>query len=412
MQKRKLFLITENFPFGRGEAPFILPELPHLCENFDVTIVYKNTEDVITSEIDEDINVHRFSLVRGKKLLLKFPRLLFMRDFYREISRIIKSKKSILGCIADSALTMTYANGFFSFLKSNGIFENVDESTIFYSYWNNYGAYALVKNQKILKGATVISRMHGFDLYNERNAHGRQPLKEIAHKRLEKCIFACEFAKDYYVNNFTNGSEEKCEVAYLGTQRNDRTERSQDGVFRLFSCSNVIPLKRVDMIVRALKEIDAIEIEWTHAGDGESLQEVREIAKNLIDGKQNVTYNFLGYTDNSEIKKWYSEKNVDCFISLSETEGGVPVSIMEACAAGIPVISTDVGGCAEIVSEKTGVLIRKDFDAREVASQITRMATMEACETKVKSDASIEIWNRKFNTEKNCAEFAERLLKI
>ena len=51
---------------------------------------------------------------------------------------------------------------------------------------------------------------------------------------------------------------------------------------------------------------------------------------------------------------------MDGLVSVSESEG-LPVSMMEAVAAGLPVLGTDVGGVREIVTPEAGVLLEKDF---------------------------------------------------
>ena len=44
--------------------------------------------------------------------------------------------------------------------------------------------------------------------------------------------------------------------------------------------------------------------------------------------------------------------------------------MMEAQSFGIPIMSTNVGGCSEICNEQTGFLIEKEFDPKEVAQQL------------------------------------------
>ena len=44
--------------------------------------------------------------------------------------------------------------------------------------------------------------------------------------------------------------------------------------------------------------------------------------------------------------------------------------MMEAQSFGIPIMSTDVGGCNEICNENTGFLIPKDFTAIDAANKI------------------------------------------
>ena len=42
---KKLYLITDNFPFGKGEKSFIVPELNYLIQKFEVTIISTSTEN-------------------------------------------------------------------------------------------------------------------------------------------------------------------------------------------------------------------------------------------------------------------------------------------------------------------------------------------------------------------------------
>ena len=50
---KKLFLITESFPYGKGEKSFIMPELPYLAEEYDLTII--SCADKRLSEEEEPI---------------------------------------------------------------------------------------------------------------------------------------------------------------------------------------------------------------------------------------------------------------------------------------------------------------------------------------------------------------------
>ena len=62
MGKRKLFLLTTEFPYGEGEKPFIIPELEYLKQEFDITIISSastvaRNDDGKTTVLDKDINV-------------------------------------------------------------------------------------------------------------------------------------------------------------------------------------------------------------------------------------------------------------------------------------------------------------------------------------------------------------------
>lgn len=65
------------------------------------------------------------------------------------------------------------------------------------------------------------------------------------------------------------------------------------------------------------------------------------------------------------------------FINVSSSEG-LPVSIMEACSFGIPIIATNVGGTAEIVQAGVnGILLKEQFETEVLKQAILRFAGME-----------------------------------
>jgi glycosyltransferase involved in cell wall biosynthesis len=64
---------------------------------------------------------------------------------------------------------------------------------------------------------------------------------------------------------------------------------------------------------------------------------------------------FVGYASQDEVVQYLEESDIFVLPSFAE---GVPVSIMEAMACGIPVVATFVGGVAELVeNEINGLLV-------------------------------------------------------
>ena len=102
---------------------------------------------------------------------------------------------------------------------------------------------------------------------------------------------------------------------------------------------------------------------------------------------------------NEEIFEFYQKEHVNLFVSLSAVEG-VPVSIMEAISFGIPVLSTDVGGCKEIVTEKTGILIPLETEMQEIAKLITEFRDSPKNTLKFRKGVR-QFWEQHFDAEKN-----------
>ncbi|WP_180272189.1 glycosyltransferase [Actinomyces ruminis] len=64
-------------------------------------------------------------------------------------------------------------------------------------------------------------------------------------------------------------------------------------------------------------------------------------------------------------------------VNVSASEG-VPVSIMEALSAGIPVVATDVGGTGELVrTGSNGILLPADPTPQQVRDAIEQIAGLD-----------------------------------
>jgi len=89
-------------------------------------------------------------------------------------------------------------------------------------------------------------------------------------------------------------------------------------------------------------------------GDGDYRKELEELSKRL---KINNKIIFLGEKNEDEIIKLLNI--TDIFVNPSYSEG-MPTTVLEAGAVGIPVIATGVGGTKEIIiNNSTGILIEQ-----------------------------------------------------
>ena len=202
------------------------------------------------------------------------------------------------------------------------------------------------------------------------------------------------------MNTWKVKNKSALQLSRLGVKAQDICEINEDQ-FLLVSCSNVIPLKRVELIVPALSEINDFQIHWVHFGDGPLLEEVIELARNIL--HSNITYDFKGRVSNQQVLDWYAMNNPSAFINLSTTEG-VPVSIMEAMSFGIPVIATDVGGTSEIVDSENGVLIIQNPSSIEIKTAIEGIRANSQ-----KRLAAYHTWEFKYNAAHNYLDFVRKI---
>lgn len=408
--KRKLIISTETFPYGKGEKTFILPELEKLAKNYDITIVSHahadmllDTEDI--TKLPPEIKVINISLsINIMQRFLYALRYLLDTDGWREIADIIKSKEKIVSRIYQSIGFYALAAENLRQMEKKGIINRI-EPAIYYTFWFYYYTYSLTKKRKKYRNKKIVTRTHGFDLYNERYTGGRQPFKKIMEENIDKIIFIAEAGKKYFENTYEKNEAGKYIVNRLGTrERNKRSDRNSRGdIFRLVSCSTVIPLKRIQLIIDALALLENERVDWLHFGDGPDYQKVKQYAEEKLSARKNISFRFMGFMRNEEILKYYENNRVDCFITTSSTEG-IPVSIQEAMSLGIPVIGTDVGGISEMI-DGNGELISANPDTNEIAEAIRRMYYLENEERNKRRERSYEIWKNLFWEEKNVNEF-------
>jgi glycosyltransferase involved in cell wall biosynthesis len=173
----------------------------------------------------------------------------------------------------------------------------------------------------------------------------------------------------------------------------------------LVSCSNVIPVKRVELIVSALKHIKS-PLHWTHFGDGPQFDALKKLAQDL---PENIKVTFKGRVANSDVLDFYRKNCPTAFINVSSSEG-VPVSIMEAFSFGIPVIATEVGGNGEIVSDTNGVLLEGNPAADKIAAAIAKVFDTFAESFSTMSNAAYETWEKRYNANDNYNAFAKLLI--
>jgi glycosyltransferase involved in cell wall biosynthesis len=146
----------------------------------------------------------------------------------------------------------------------------------------------------------------------------------------------------------------------------DEMGASSDHVLVTF-VGRLVAIKRVDLLLRALaraRELGA-PIRLAVVGDGALRPRLERLAAQL-GVREHVR--FAGYrTDMVAVTP-----AADIAVLSSDNEG-LPVSLMEAAAAGKPAVATAVGGVSEVITRETGLLVPRG-DAERLAQGIVALA--------------------------------------
>jgi glycosyltransferase involved in cell wall biosynthesis len=114
----------------------------------------------------------------------------------------------------------------------------------------------------------------------------------------------------------------------------------------------------------ALVAARAPDVVFLIAGDGELRQELEALVRERNLASQ---VRFLGWR--RDLATVYGASDV--FLLTSRNEG-TPVALIESLAAGVPGVSTDVGGVRDVVNDSIG-LLAPFGDANALASQVLRL---------------------------------------
>ncbi|MBK8782825.1 MAG: glycosyltransferase [Anaerolineales bacterium] len=141
--------------------------------------------------------------------------------------------------------------------------------------------------------------------------------------------------------------------------------------FRIVSCSRVVPVKRVGLLLEAVSAAARIRPDlrfiWHHIGNGDTREELQKYANKAF--PENASAVFSSYIDRQNLFELYRQTPVDIFVNVSESEG-TPVTAMEAISCGIPILATAVGGNVEIDTKQNGWLLSPNPTPEEIATAL------------------------------------------
>ncbi|MCA9025592.1 MAG: glycosyltransferase family 4 protein [Planctomycetaceae bacterium] len=134
------------------------------------------------------------------------------------------------------------------------------------------------------------------------------------------------------------------------------------------AAGRLVPMKGYEHLIDAAAILSSQQVEYEIriAGTGSLLTSLEEKAKHL-----GVSDRVTFYGHVSEMGSFYEQADVFVFPSVS-TEG-LPLSVLEAMAAGLPVVATDVGGTREALRNGVDGFLISPGNAEELATSIVRL---------------------------------------
>ena len=447
--KVKLVLFSNTYPFGEGET-FLADEVPYLAGAFHrITIfpLYRpesqrrqtpSNVDIATPLLPFDHKDRKGFIKKG--LFNTAPFFFATKEFFRALFGTgIKTEKGKAPLMRRLHIFFNYFLMLRTILADKKLMEEMTRECAFadkiYFYWGDKSAM-LIPFLKKLVAPNVDTmpmfcvRFHGSDLYE--GAKGYLPFRSRIMASTDYAIPVSYDGMDYIKSNY-NPCPKIMEVWHLGSTHHDNdfanfvsegsSPKKESNVFNIVGCSNTIPLKRVDLVVKALeilvedqaakkqiRERGFDKITYTHFGGGNMLQSLKKNAGNIK--SEDLQIDFRGAVPHDLIMQYYKEKGADLFVLASRSEG-IPVSIMEAMSYGIPVIATNVGGVKELFRNcPLGYIVDADITSEDLKEQILEYILLpQSIHNQMKANCYVN-WTEEWDAKTNYTNFAEELLGV
>lgn len=185
-----------------------------------------------------------------------------------------------------------------------------------------------------------------------------------------------------------------------------QVSKKQNGneIIKLIHVGRFSPVKNHNLLIDALKIVSDKKdnVKLYLVGDGELRKEIEDkiIRLNLTDKVE-----LLGIRE--DIPNLLA--NSDIFVMSSDWEG-LPLVLLEALAAGLPIISTDVGGVPDIIENNVNGILVKPNDSISLSKAIINLS--ENKELREKMSEINKIYSLKFDIKNTQHEYENLYLNL
>lgn len=360
---KRLLLVTSSYPeASSSERSFVFPELLELvAAGFEVTLMPVRSVVNVDPALPAGVSVSNelalsyrriwslfaiFGLFLRREFwleLVEHPRLLFRFRFWKDSLRAAISARI--------------------FRQLKGRFD------LFYTYWFS----GETTGMGFAGVAPLVTRAHGYDLYVERRENGGWiPYRRFDLRRIEKVVVLSGRASSYLLDLYGLDTA-KTIVSPLGVEDQDPAPFDEGSLAEeiiFFSCSYPAAVKRLPLICQFVAEfarVNAmIKVRWVHIG----ARREDLIAGNSQNGlPKNLHLDAQGAKSNGYVNSFIASNKISFFVNLSEMEG-LPVSIMEAMAFGVPILATDVGCVGDLLERGGGLLVSPSIAVPELVDLV------------------------------------------
>jgi len=396
----KVAYITAHAPYGPGET-FVLEEMLAMAEiGVDLVIIPRNPSKVVFHKDAQRLlnNTLWLPLLNREILLVFLGALLSRLRLWQVIWSILRHSPSPKILIKNLAVLPKSV-----FIASRLMKEKVEH---IHAHWGSTTAtMAWIASE--LAGIPWSMTLHRWDIAEN----------NLLRLKVDRAAFVRVISEDgrrEVLRIVGEGYRDKVKVLHIGVRLPDLSSLQsppQRSHFVVACPANLVPKKGHRFLVEACKlllERGVRDFRCLIIGDGpleaEICQQVAELGLEAF-------VKLRGRLPHEELLEMYRKGEVDAVVlpSIVTEDGekeGIPVSLMEAMAYRIPVVSTDTGGIPELIGNGAGIVV-KEKDAQQLVDALERLIKDAELRRELGEEGYQKIYEE-FNLRKN----AEALLNM
>lgn len=374
-----LIINYEYPPLGGGGGSFARDLAEELAKKHNVDVLTSGFKDLKKEEISGGVRIFRVPVAKRRSLysatiesLLSFP----FTSIPKGISLVKKKKYDVINT---------------HFAVPTG------PAGVVISYFS---------------GVPNVLSLHGSDIYNP--VRGSSPEKHAVLRWAVRCslkeasrvIANSQAIKTKAENIYRPGR--KIDIVPLGMRilevlPPDRGALSMkpDGLY-LTSIGRMAKVKGYGILIKAVKVLKekGIDVHLILIGDGPQRKALQELSEKL---GLSSSIKFTGWLESDEKFKFLAASDIYVMSSIHE---GFGVVLLEAMAAGVPIIATDQGGQTDIIKDSRSGILIPPGKAEKLAEAVLSLAKDP------KKRENISTFNKSYVKEYDISRIAERYLDI
>lgn len=389
----KVVYITAKAPYGKGES-FILEEMLELVKlgNQIIVIPRNPSKKIFHNRAKQFLNNTIYTPLFNKKIILFFLKSLIFKPILWRIIFIVFKNSRNLKILYKNLAVIPKAIFISEILKK----EKVKH---IHAHWGSTTSTMAMIVSIILNISWSIT-LHRWDI-KENN----MLMIKIKLAKFVRCI--SYHGKKELLNIVGIKYNKKIKIIHMGVNvpKKILIKKTNKNFLKIVTPANLIEVKGHKYLIDAcsiLIKKNIKNIRFIFYGEGP----LRVELENYI--KKNCLSEYIkmpGVIPNEKLLEMYKNRDIDIVIlpSIKTSNGeheGIPVSLMEAMAYEIPVISTSTGGIPELIGNDYGIMI-EEKNSLALANAIEKLIK----DAKLRKNIGIkgrEKIKKDFDIEENC----------